>query len=89
MPLSVEEKEQLDQLDITLRNMFKLDGCEENLPVSTLQSLIDLYSDVYSNIQDLNDEQIQQVAAGANMLKGASQEFINGFMAGVQTSENI
>ena len=86
MPLSVKEKEQLDQLDMTLRNMFKLAGCEENLPVSTLQNLIDLYSDVYSNIKDLNDEQIQQVAAGADLAKSRGPEFIEGMIVGMGSS---
>ena len=92
MPLSVDEKEKLDQLDMTLRNMFKLAGCEENLPVSTLQSLIDLYSDVYSSVSNLDDAQIERVAAGANELKRMEEEnpgSSQAFLAGFQASQNL
>ena len=92
MPLSVEEKEKLDQLDLTLRNMFKLAGCEENLPVSTLQNLIDLYSDVYSSVSDLNDEQVEQVAAGAQELKRLGEENpdkMQGLLEGLQIGQQL
>ncbi len=69
MNLSVADKSLVDAVDLTVRNMFKMAGCEENLSISTLQDLVDLYGEVYDNVKYLDDEQIDQVAAGLDAFK--------------------
>ena len=69
MNLSVADKALVDAVDLTVRNMFKMAGCEENLSICSLQNLIDLYGEVYDNVKYLDDDQIDQVAAGLNAFK--------------------
>lgn len=69
MNLSVGEKALVDSVDFAVRSMFRMAGCDENLPMSALQDLIDLYGEVYDNVKDLDDSQIEQVAAGLEAFK--------------------
>ena len=69
MNLSVADKALVDAVDLTVRNMFRMAGCEENLSISALRDLVDLYGEVYDNVKYLDDDQIDQVAAGLNAFK--------------------
>ena len=69
MNLSVEEKSLVDAVDLTVRNMFKLAGCSDNLPMTVLQDLIDLYSEVYETVGGMDDAQLDVVERGLEAFK--------------------
>jgi coproporphyrinogen III oxidase-like Fe-S oxidoreductase len=69
MPLSIEDKERLDEINSIVREMFAAEGCSENLTTKQINNLLNTFGSVEDQLKGLSDEQLATAAAGANVMK--------------------
>lgn len=68
MPLSMEDKEKLDEISSIVREMFEAEGCS-HLTTKQVNNLLNTFGAVEDQLKNLSDEQLEAAAAGANALK--------------------
>ena len=69
MPLSMEDKERLDEISSIVREMFEAEGCS-NLTTKQVNNLLNTFGAVEDQLKNLSDDQLEAAAAGAKTLQG-------------------
>jgi len=73
MPLSMEDKERLDEISSIVREMFEAEGCS-NLTTKQVNNLLNTFGAVENQLKNLSDEQLEAAAAGADVMKRIMQK---------------
>ena len=69
MPLSMEDKERLDEIHSIIREMFEAEGCTMQLSTKQVNNLINTYGSVKEQLSGLSEEQLEMASAGADTMK--------------------
>ena len=67
MPLSMEDKERLDEISSIVREMFEAEGCYD-LTTKQVNNLLNTFGAVEDQLKNLSDRELEQAAAGAQVL---------------------
>ena len=67
MPLSMEDKERLDEISSIVREMFEAEGCYD-LTTKQVNNLLNTFGAVEDQLKNLSDSELEQAAAGARVL---------------------